>query len=71
MLTNAYSGVFYSLLTLPQADPPVDSVEQMFAYLDAHPQLKVLVSAYTERLFLGAIHQQNALYARFGGRTEK
>lgn len=71
VLANAYSGLFYSLLTLPKTERPVDTTEQMFAYLDAHPQLKVVVSPYTERLFLGASRQQNALYARIGGRIHK
>ncbi len=71
VLANAYSGLFYSLLTLPKTERPVDTTEQMFEYLDTHPQLKVIVSAYTERLFLGASRQQNALYARIGQRINK
>ncbi len=71
VLSNAYSGIFYSLLALPQTDPPIDTVHQFLQYiLVTDKKVQLVSNAYTEALFLKAT-PENELYYQIGQRFNK
>ena len=62
VLSNSYSGLFFSLLTLPHTEPPIDTMEQVLEYITANKKLELICSAYSEELILGASPENELLY---------
>lgn len=71
VLANAYSGLFYSLLALPETEPFIDTIEQFFEYITTNKKVELVSSSYTDQLFLQANPQENELFYRIGQRFNK
>ena len=67
VLSNAYSGIFYSLLTLPQLEPHVETVEQFLEYIEANRQLELVTNFYMEDRILKS-GPENELFTRIARR---
>lgn len=70
VLANAYSGLFYSLLTLPESEPLIDTLEQFFEYVTINKDVQLVSTDYTDQVFLKA-DPENLLYYRIGQRFNK
>lgn len=71
ILANAYSGLFYSLLTLRESETPIDTIEQFLEYITANKKVEFMSNAYTDQLILQANPQENELYYKIGRRFNK
>lgn len=70
VLSNAYSGLFYSVLTVPRTETPVDTAEQFIEYIDAHENINFKSISYISNL-LKTIGPENELYYRIAQRFKK
>ena len=65
ILTNAYTGVFYSILTIPEYENSVDKIEEMTHLIDSD-SVQLITSEIWSDHFSNANQKDNELYFRFG-----
>ena len=64
ILSNAYSGVFYSILTIPEYDPPVDTLGDLMKLVKSD-KVTIISSANVHHDFEHA-GPDNEVYYKIG-----
>lgn len=64
ILANAYSGLYYSLLTIPETEPFIDTIEDFLDYITINKDVQLVSSTYTGQIFSQTEQSENVLYYR-------
>ena len=65
VIANSYGGLFYSILTIPQFDRPIDTADDLLHFL-SNPKNVLLGQILYIDSFVRAMPEQNWLYHRLG-----
>lgn len=70
VLTTSYSSIFYSILTIPEYEKPIDDIEDALEFMERDSRTTIFTSAIYYKHFMKA-KPNNQLYYSLGQYIKK